>query len=75
MLKPVYALFRRNGIGCCYYIDDSLIMNQDFEKCTTETDMLGFTVNMKKYVFQPTQQIVFFGLEIDTIEFNVFHQY
>lgn len=82
MLKPVYALFRRNGIGCCYYIDDSLIMNQDFEKCTTETafvsseiDTLGFTVNMKKYVFQPTQQIVFFGLEIDTIEFNVFHQY
>ena len=68
----------KNGIRCCYYIDDSLITNQDFDKCTTETafaaseiDTLGFTVNMKKSVFQPTQQIVFFGLVIDTIEFKV----
>ena len=79
VLKPVYALFRRNDIRCCYHIDDSLIMNQDFEKCTTETsfvaseiDKLGFTVNMKKSVFQPTQRNVFFGLVIDTIEFKVF---
>jgi hypothetical protein len=69
VLKPVDALFRRNGIRCCYYIDDSLIMNQDFEKCTPETafvasemDKLGFTENMKKSVFQPTQRNVFFFL-------------
>ena len=80
MLKPVDALFRRNGIRCCYDIDDSLIMNQDFEKCTTETafvasemDKLGFTENIKKSVFQPTQRnVFFFGLVIDTIEFKVF---
>lgn len=79
VLKPVYALFRQNGIRCCYYIDDSLIMNQIKEKCSAEAslvskqlDDLGFTINFKKSVFHPTQRIVFFGLIIDTVEFKVF---
>lgn len=68
ILKPVYAVFRENNIRCCYYIDDSLIMNQDFSQCQRQTylviselDNLGFTINEKKSVTFPSQRIVFFG--------------
>ncbi|CAC5415403.1 unnamed protein product [Mytilus coruscus] len=69
----------QNGFRCCYYIDDSLLMNQDYEKCSKEASImanviekLGFTVNTKKSVVIPTQRIVFFGLLIDTVKFRVF---
>lgn len=55
VLKPVYALFRSNGIRCCYYIDDSLVMNQDQKAClkralvmSNQLEDLGFTINTKK---------------------------
>lgn len=55
ILKPVYAFFRENGIRCCYYIDDSLIMNQTFSTCQERTNIvmselnnLGFPINDKK---------------------------
>lgn len=31
VLKPVYAKFRKAGITCSYYIDDSLQMNQNYD--------------------------------------------
>ena len=79
ILKPVYATFRENNIRCCYYIDDSLIMNKSFSLCQKQTDMviselnnLGFTVNKKKSVTVPSQRIVFFGVIIDSVEFKVY---
>lgn len=79
VLRPIFAVFRENGIKCCYYIDDSLIANEDFEMCIEETNWmvqefnnLGFTVNFKKSVLVPTKRIVFFGLIIDSAEFKVF---
>ena len=31
LLKPVYSFFRKLGIRCIYYIDDSLNMHQHFK--------------------------------------------
>ena len=79
VLKPVYTLFRSNGIRCCYYIYDSLVMNQYQKTClkralvmSNQLEDLDFTINTKKSVFEPTQRIVFFGLILDTVQFKVF---
>lgn len=79
ILKPVFAFFRKFGIRCVFYIDDSLHMNQNFVDCQKETDFmvnkiddLGFRVNRKKSVLSPTKRIIFFGLIIDTEVFKVF---
>ena len=54
VLKPVYALFRQHGIRCIYYIDDSLVMNQDYSECLLNTnfivkklDSLSYGINYK----------------------------
>ena len=79
VLKPIYAWFRQHCIRCCYYIDDSLNMNKEFEVCLQNThtictvlESLGFTINKKKSVLEPTQRIIFFGFIIDSVEFKVF---
>ena len=79
VLKPVYSFFRKLGIRCIYYIDDSLNMHQNYNKCLQNTeimvkmlDNLGFRINQKKSVLIPTRRIIFFGLIIDTVQFKVF---
>lgn len=79
VLKPVYAFFRKLGIRCIYYIDDSLCVDSNFDDCqqktvfmTNQLDKLGYRVNLKKSVLVPTKRIVFFGLIIDTVVFKVF---
>lgn len=79
VMKPVFATFRQNGIRCCFYIDDSLMMNQDYTKCKLENqtvvqelDNLGFTINESKSILTPTQKLEFFGVIIDTVQFKVF---
>ena len=58
--KSVFTWLRYQGIRCCYYIDDSLCMNQDFDCCQKDTkiitdtlDQLGFTINQEKSVLIP----------------------
>lgn len=77
--KPIFAWFRQQGIRCLHYIDDLLNMNQDRDICIENTKMiaetlqsLGFTINNKKSVFEPTQKITFFGFLIDSVQFCVF---
>ena len=62
VLRPISATFRQNGIRCCFYIDDSLMMNRDKLKCknerllvTQEMKNLGFTINETKSVLIPTK--------------------
>ena len=54
-------------------------MNQDKSVCeqqcqlvTSELDNLGFAINESKSVFTPTQNLEFFGVIIDTVQFKVF---
>ena len=70
--------FRKRGIKCIYYIDDSLIMNADYKLCQEHTETvestlsaLGYSVNYKKSALIPSQRVVFFGLIVDTVEFKV----
>lgn len=79
ILKPVYAWLRFQGVRCCYYIDDSLNMNQKRDTCEQNTQLisstlvsLGFTINEKKSQFTPCTRIVFFGYILDSVLFMVF---
>lgn len=79
ILKPVYAWFRFHGIRCSYYIDDSLNLNQSKDLCQTNSNTimevlksLGFPINQKKSILEPTQRIVFFGFVLDSVLFMVF---
>ena len=79
LLKPVYAELRSGGIRCSYYIDDSLQMDQDFDKALDNTNVmvinltkLGYTVNTEKSVLFPTKRLVFFGLVVDSEELRVY---
>ena len=78
VLKPVYVWFRQQNIRCSYYIDDSLNMDQDKAVCQGNTnfmvkslDSFGFTINFTKSSLIPAQRIVFFGFNIDSVEFKV----
>lgn len=79
ILKPVFSWFRYQGFRCMYYIDDSLNMDKDRMVCHNNTmtmlqtfQTLGFSANLLKSVFQPSQRIVFFGFLIDSVLFKVF---
>lgn len=81
-MKPVFAAFRANNIKCCYYIDDSFVINRNYSDCRNEyqlivseldiLDKLGFTINLKKSILETTHRIIFFGLLIDSVQYKVF---
>lgn len=79
VMKPVFTFFRRYGIRCSYYLDDSLNMNQNKDMCCqnacfmySHIENLGFVINKDKSVLVPTQRIAFFGFIIDSVLFMVF---
>ena len=67
--KPILAHIRQNlVIRCVMYLDDLLIFGrtktdclQKAKKVMTLLKGLGFTINIKKSILEPTQQIEFFG--------------
>lgn len=68
ILKPVFATLRKQGFLSTIYIDDSCLLGTSFDQCTENVwstvkllDSLGLTVNPKKSVLIPTQQITFVG--------------
>ena len=61
------------------YLDDLLIFGrtksdclQKAKKVITLLQELGFTINIKKSILEPTQQIEFLGLILDSIQMKVF---
>ena len=78
-MKEIFSQLRKCGISSFFYIDDSLLQEQSYQKCFDKTvilrnflDSSGFKVNEEKSVFIPTQRIVFLGYIIDSVEFKVF---
>lgn len=78
-LKPAYASFRKLGIRCSYYIDDSIGMNNDRKLCKSNAELmiktlesLGFIINDEKSVVEPVQRITYFGFVIDSELFKIF---
>ena len=78
--KPILVHIRQNLVICCVmYLDDLLIFGrtksdclQKAKKVMTLLQELGFTINKKKSILEPTQQIEFLGLILDSIQMKVF---
>ena len=73
LLRPVTAAMRRKGIRLLVYLDDILVMAEGRETLrrhlseVAETlSKLGFVINTKKSIFEPTQEIEFLGFIVDS---------
>ena len=77
-LKPIFAEFHKKGFQGFGYIDDSFIMAETKESCQEAVDFLtemfpslGFRVHPKKSILEPTQELVFLGYILNSIEMTV----
>lgn len=79
VMKPIIAFLRRLGIRLLIYLDDILLLNQTKEGLMKDRDSLiwllhnlGWLINWKKSVLEPTQTIEFLGLKVDSVEMSVY---
>lgn len=73
LMNPVFSYFRGKGWSCFQYIDDSIIMDPDFDRCKLITrkiaeklTKLGFFVHETKSSLTPDQQLIFLGFLINS---------
>ena len=73
-LKPVLAVLRERGVRLIAYIDNILVMTESRNLIQDQVtgmlyllECLGFIVNRKKSILNPTQVIEFLGLSVDSI--------
>ena len=73
LMKPVFAHLRSRGFLSAYYLDDSLLVGHNYEECLKNVEVtcelmkrLGFTLNYKKSLLIPSQQIEYLGFIIDS---------
>lgn len=78
LLKPVYSSLRKKGHISSPYIDDSILIGDNFNDCAAnivETvkvlDNLNFVTHPEKSVLIPTQKIVFLGFILNSITMTV----
>ena len=72
--EPIWKFLRKNfNIIIFAYLDDILIISETEEKCKQNATrtlallaLLGFNINFKKLVIQPTQRFTYLGVIIDT---------
>ena len=73
LLKPVFALLRKDGHTSTSFLDDSLLVATSKEDCMENIESttalfrkLGFIVHPTKSVFEPTTRIQYLGVIIDS---------
>ena len=73
-LKPVLAVLRERGVRLIAYVDDILILAESRDLIQDQVtgmlyllECLGFIVDRKKSILNPTQVIEFLGLSVDSI--------
>ena len=78
LFRPVLAYLRQRGVRCLMYLDDKLLLGnspeevkENFDLCQKLITSLGFTINWKKTVQQPTQTIEFLGFIINSIDMTL----
>ena len=78
LLSPVFAQLREEGVECFPYIDDSFVVADNREECRQglqklcqQLDSLGLVVHLGKSVLEPTQELIFLGFIIDSVELKV----
>ena len=78
LVRFLAGIFRKSGIINVIYLDDLLIVADTQEKCRTQTlevictlKKLGFTINEKKSVTEPSQKVLFLGLWWDMVNWTM----
>lgn len=78
LLKPIFALLRKMGFLNTAYIDDSYLQGDTKEECGENIEKTvcilskaGFLTHPVKSVFVPTQQLVFLGFVLDSMNMAV----
>ena len=78
LLTPVYSALHEEGHECFPYIDDSFVVGDSREQCAHTAgelcralDGLGFYVHQQKSVLEPTQDLVFLGFKLNSVEMSV----
>ena len=73
LLKPVFALLRKDGHTSTSFLDDSLLVASTKTDCMKNVEdtaalfrKLGFIVHPTKSVFEPTTRIQYLGVIIDS---------
>ena len=78
IFRLVSTLAHQRGHRLYRYLDDWLLAAQSPQEVATATEFvletcsqLGLIVNMDKSELEPTQNTIFLGMQIDTVEFKV----
>ena len=78
LLKPVYSTLRLKGKISSLYIDDSILMGDNFTECAANVvdtvkllDNLNFTPRPKKSVFISTQILFYLGFVLNSLTMTV----
>ena len=76
--KFVQSFLRKQGIPVIMYIDDLLVLGNNFSECEAHVKIvvgllrkLGFLLNEKKCQLVPSQEFVYLGFIWDTVSWNV----
>ena len=77
-LKPVVEMLRSMGLQVVIYIDDMLLMASSNDSLTHHIHLTlfllentGFIINEKKSLLEPTQEIEFLGMIINSKEMDI----
>lgn len=78
ILRPVAATMRKKGIRLIVYLDDTLVLAQSqttlkkhIASVAETLCNLGFTLNHKKSVLEPTQSIEFLGFIVNSLTMSI----
>ena len=73
MMKPVFGTLRNHGHASVVYIDDSFLQGVTYNQCKLNVILtvrvlvaLGCTIHPRKSVLDPTRELVFLGLVINS---------
>uniref|UniRef100_A0A0K8SFG0 Reverse transcriptase domain-containing protein n=1 Tax=Lygus hesperus TaxID=30085 RepID=A0A0K8SFG0_LYGHE len=78
LIRPVVAALRQRNILCLNYLDDFCFLGQSPSECSEAAnqaisllDSLGFKINFKKSVLQPSCVFRFLGFQFNSITQNI----
>jgi len=73
VMRPVIAMFRKQGIRMVHYIDDILVLGRTKQECQRNILIvlktlikLGWTINWDKSKLVPSQTFEYLGLKVDS---------
>ena len=76
--KPVVAFLRKRGVRLVIYLDDILIIGSNVRETRQFTEMamtllesLGIIINRDKSILNPTREITFLGLTINSVKMTL----